>query len=91
MKIMSYNTLFGGFDGNDGRRFDAQMELINKVQPDILLAQELKGYTENGMKRLFKMEEHLKENIIGQDEAVSTVCRAIRRSRAERQGGDVDR
>lgn len=59
MKIMSYNTLFGGFDGNDGRRFDAQMELINKVQPDILLAQELKGYTENGMKRLFKMEEHI--------------------------------
>jgi len=57
MKVMSYNTLFGGFDGNDGRRFDAQLELINEVQPDILLAQELKGFSENGMKRLFKMEE----------------------------------
>jgi ATP-dependent Clp protease ATP-binding subunit ClpC len=29
------------------------------------------------------MEEALKGNIIGQDEAVSTVCRAIRRSRAD--------
>jgi endonuclease/exonuclease/phosphatase family metal-dependent hydrolase len=59
MKVMSYNTLFGGFDGHDARRFDAQMKLINEVQPDILLAQELKGYTENGKKRLFKMEERI--------------------------------
>lgn len=59
MKIMSYNTLFGGFDGHDGGRFDAQMKLINEVQPDILLAQELKGFTENGMNRLFKMEERI--------------------------------
>jgi endonuclease/exonuclease/phosphatase family metal-dependent hydrolase len=59
MKVMSYNTLFGGFDGHDARRFDAQMKLINEVQPDILLAQELKGFTENGMERLFKMEERI--------------------------------
>ncbi len=59
MKVMSYNTLFGGFDGNDGKRFDAQMQLISEVQPDILLVQELKGYTGDGMKRLFKMEERI--------------------------------
>jgi len=59
MKVMSYNTLFGGFDGHDARRFDAQMKLINEVQPDILLAQELKGFTENGMKRLLLMEERI--------------------------------
>ncbi len=59
MKVMSYNTLFGGFEGNDGKRFDAQMQLISEVQPDILLVQELKGYTGDGMKRLFKMEERI--------------------------------
>ena len=24
MRVMSYNTLFGGHDGNDNRRFDAR-------------------------------------------------------------------
>lgn len=56
MKVMSYNTLFGGFDGNDGRRFDAQAKLVNKVKPDILLVQEAKGFTQNGMKQLFDIE-----------------------------------
>jgi endonuclease/exonuclease/phosphatase family metal-dependent hydrolase len=57
MKIMSYNTLFGGFDGDDGRRFDAQMKLINEVKPDILLVQEAKGFLQSNMGLLFKMEE----------------------------------
>lgn len=26
MKVMSYNTLFGGFDDSDNRRFLAQMD-----------------------------------------------------------------
>ena len=59
MKIMSYNTLFGGFDGNDGRRFDAQVKLINEVNPDILLVQEAKGFLQSGMSLLFKMEERI--------------------------------
>jgi len=59
MKVMSYNTLFGGFDGNDGRRFDAQVKLIKEVNPDILLVQELKGFTQNNMKLLFEMEKRL--------------------------------
>ena len=39
--------------------------------------------TEGETSKVLKMEEILKTNIIGQDDAVSTVCRAIRRSRAD--------
>jgi ATP-dependent Clp protease ATP-binding subunit ClpC len=39
--------------------------------------------TEGETTKVLKMEEALKANIIGQDDAVSTVCRAIRRSRAD--------
>jgi ATP-dependent Clp protease ATP-binding subunit ClpC len=39
--------------------------------------------TEGETEKVLKMEEALKISIVGQDEAVSTVCRAIRRSRAD--------
>ncbi len=39
--------------------------------------------TEGETTKVLKMEEDLKGNIIGQDEAVGIVCRAIRRSRAD--------
>lgn len=39
--------------------------------------------TEGETTKVLKMEEALKANIVGQDDAVSTVCRAIRRSRAD--------
>jgi ATP-dependent Clp protease ATP-binding subunit ClpC len=39
--------------------------------------------TEGETSKVLKMEEALKTSIIGQDDAVSTVCRAIRRSRAD--------
>ncbi|MGC1879363.1 MAG: ATP-dependent Clp protease ATP-binding subunit [Rhabdochlamydiaceae bacterium] len=39
--------------------------------------------TEGETTKVLKMEEALKLSIIGQDDAVSTVCRAIRRSRAD--------
>lgn len=39
--------------------------------------------TEGETEKVLKMEEILKNNIIGQDDAISTVCRAIRRSRAD--------
>lgn len=38
--------------------------------------------TEEETQKVLRMEEELKESIIGQDEAVNIVCRAIRRSRA---------
>jgi ATP-dependent Clp protease ATP-binding subunit ClpC len=39
--------------------------------------------TEGETEKVLKMEETLKGEIIGQDDALSTVCRAIRRSRAD--------
>lgn len=57
MRVMSYNTLFGGHDGNDNRRVDAQVKIINQVKPDILLAQEAKDFQQGGMKLLFKMKD----------------------------------
>lgn len=39
--------------------------------------------TEGETEKVLKMEEALKLKIIGQDDALSTVCRAIRRSRAD--------
>jgi ATP-dependent Clp protease ATP-binding subunit ClpC len=39
--------------------------------------------TEEETTKVLKMEEALKANIVGQDDAVNTVCRAIRRSRAD--------
>lgn len=43
----------------------------------------LNRLTEGETQKVLKMEEILRENIIGQDEALSTICRAIRRSRAD--------
>jgi ATP-dependent Clp protease ATP-binding subunit ClpC len=39
--------------------------------------------TEGEVHKILKMEDELKKSIIGQDDAVSTVCRAIRRSKAD--------
>ncbi|MDN3506872.1 MAG: ATP-dependent Clp protease ATP-binding subunit [Simkaniaceae bacterium] len=39
--------------------------------------------TENETQKVLKMEEDLQSRIIGQEEAIHTVCRAIRRSRAD--------
>lgn len=39
--------------------------------------------TEGETQKVLKMEEILRQSIIGQDEAVRTICRAIRRSRAD--------
>jgi len=39
--------------------------------------------TEGETEKVLKMEETLKSKVIGQDEALSTVCRAIRRSRSD--------
>lgn len=43
----------------------------------------LNRLTEGETQKVLKMEEILRENLIGQDEALKTVCRAIRRSRAD--------
>ena len=43
----------------------------------------LSRLTEGETQKILKMEEILKVNLIGQDDAINTVCRAIRRSRAD--------
>ena len=58
-KIMSYNTLFGGFDGADGRRFALQAQAIETADPDILLVQEWKDFLADGSRRLFEAERRL--------------------------------
>ncbi len=43
----------------------------------------LNRLTEGELQKVLKIEDILKENIIGQEDAIRTVCRAIRRSRAD--------
>jgi endonuclease/exonuclease/phosphatase family metal-dependent hydrolase len=59
MKILSYNTLFGGFDGAAKTRYDLLVEVIREVRPDVLLAQELKGYLANGERHALQFERDI--------------------------------
>lgn len=59
MRVMSYNTLFGGFDGSDDRRRNDQLTLIHDTDPDVLLIQEAKGYTASGSALLYATEQAL--------------------------------
>lgn len=69
---------------------------VNKEEHEVIVEEEdvaeivakqtgipISRLTEGETQKVLKMEEILKANIIGQDEALSTVCRAIRRSRAD--------
>lgn len=64
MRIMSYNTLFGGFDGGDDRRHQLQIGIVRSVDPDILLVQELKGFLDDGGKRLFEIERRFERRAL---------------------------
>lgn len=69
---------------------------INKEEHEVIVEDEdvanviakqtgipLNRLTEGELQKVLKMEDVLKENIIGQEDAIKTVCRAIRRSRAD--------
>lgn len=69
---------------------------INKEEHEVIVEDEdvanviarqtgipLNRLTEGELQKVLKMEEILKEAIIGQEDAIKTVCRAIRRSRAD--------
>lgn len=73
----------------------AQWE-INKEEHEVIVEDEdvanvvakqtgipLNRLTEGETQKVLKLDEILRENIIGQDEALNTVCRAIKRSRAD--------
>lgn len=69
---------------------------INKEEHEVIVEDEdvaqvvarqtgvpLNRLTEGETQKVLKMEEILRESIVGQDEALRTICRAIRRSRAD--------
>ncbi len=56
LSVLTYNTLFGGRDGADDRRAQAQIRLINELKSDIFLMQEAKGFDANGGAWLYGME-----------------------------------
>lgn len=69
---------------------------INKEEHEVIVEDEdvanvvakqtgipLNRLTEGELQKVLKMEEILREGIIGQEDAIKTVCRAIRRSRAD--------
>lgn len=57
MKVMSWNTLYGGFDVNDDRRFKLQADVIANVEPDVLPLQEARHFEADGCRRLFEVEQ----------------------------------
>jgi endonuclease/exonuclease/phosphatase family metal-dependent hydrolase len=59
MRVMSWNTLYGGRDSTDDRRFKLQRQVIGEIAPDILLLQECKGFEAEGNKRLYEVEREL--------------------------------
>lgn len=59
MKVMSYNTRFGGFEEGSNQRYLKIIEVIQSVKPDLLLMQEAKDFHLNGMGRLFLMEKEV--------------------------------
>lgn len=77
------------------QRIRAEWE-VNKEEQEVIVNEEhvagvvakqtgvpLNRLTEGETEKVMKMEEILRNGIIGQEDAVKTVCRAIRRSRAD--------
>lgn len=59
LTVLTYNTLFAGYDGTDDRRAKTQVGLINELSPDVFLMQEAKGFDANGNARLFALESKI--------------------------------
>lgn len=59
LTVLTYNTLFGGHDGSDERRAQAQIGLINELRPDVFLMQEAKGFDANGGAWLYALEARI--------------------------------
>ena len=57
MKIISYNTLFGGCDGSIDQRLQLQIALIQAEKPDILFLQEARHFDREGQRRLHQLEK----------------------------------
>lgn len=59
LTVLTYNTLFGGRDGSDDRRAQAQIGLIEQLKPDVFLMQEAKGFDANGGALLYDWETRI--------------------------------
>jgi hypothetical protein len=59
LTVLTYNTLFAGYDGTDDRRAKTQVGLINELSPDVFLMQEAKGFDADGNARLFALESKI--------------------------------
>lgn len=59
LKILTYNTLFGGLDGAEKTRAEKMLELINDLQPDIFLMQEARGYEADGAALFYALEHEI--------------------------------
>lgn len=59
LKVLTYNSLFGGADGSDTSRSATQIQLISKLQPDIFLMQEARSWDGDGYSLLFAMEKQI--------------------------------
>lgn len=64
LKVMSYNTLFGGYDRDDATRFDLQVDAVLSADPDILMVQEWKEFLSDGGQRIFDAERKLKRRAL---------------------------
>jgi endonuclease/exonuclease/phosphatase family metal-dependent hydrolase len=56
LTVLTYNTLFGGRDGDNNRRARAQISLIEELRPDVFLMQEAKAFDANGGALLYQLE-----------------------------------
>lgn len=77
MRVMSYNTLFGGWDGHERRRLDLQLQVVAESQPDVLFLQECTNFHAAGHRKLFDLENALEmrgflavASLTGQDTAI---------------------
>ena len=59
INVLSYNTLYAGYDGGDPRRARAQISTINEIRPDVFLMQEAKGFDSGGGARLHELEAQI--------------------------------
>lgn len=59
LTVLTYNTLFAGYDGSDDRRAKLQMNLINDLKPDVFLMQEAKSLEANGKVRFYALEAQI--------------------------------
>ncbi|WP_017233155.1 endonuclease/exonuclease/phosphatase family protein [Pandoraea sp. B-6] len=57
LRVLTYNTLFAGRDGQKDQRFVDQIETINLLKPDVYFMQEARGFGANGAAGLFAMEK----------------------------------